>query len=621
MTGATAVWRRTFAAVIVAALLLPACSRGDDDADTGEEPATTTVASSVPVEPRVTVSGETPDDAPAQLDVSLGEGSSSDVAPTAVELVDGTPIDEEGVADIVGALPAWNVPDDDVDDDGFVRPPQTLPPPQVGETNETPFPPPGDPAGPGDVDPGPLEVLRYQPEGDGDVAPFLSVTFNQPMVPVGTLDQLASADGPVDLTPEIDGRWRWIGTRTLRFELVPGVIDRLPAATEYVAEVPAGTTAANGAELAETVTWTFATPPPTVVSFVGASDSVPLDPVFVAVFDQRVDPAAVLATVSLTADGDDSALRLATDDEVADDEPAAAAVGSALDARTVAFTPVVDLDVDAALAIDIGPGTPSAEGPRTSTDVASFSARTFGALRVTESTCGFDDDCVPGSPFVLTFSNALDPDAFEPDQVAVAPEVPGLRVVVSGSSIELSGATTGRTTYTVTLAGELQDVFGQTLGDEQEFEFEVGPARPALVGFDQEFVTVDPAGDDKTISVTTVNHDAVHVTAWGVTPTDLAAFREYYDSQWSDTEPPVPDWPVIIDEEVAIDADPDEIVETAIDLTSAFEQVGSQLVVRVESTETYAPDDDDYWRNRPSVAWVQSTTLGVDAFFDTDESP
>ena len=34
---------------------------------------------------------------------------------------------------------------------------------------------------------GPLEVLRYAPQGAIPLAPFLNVTFNQPMVPLATL--------------------------------------------------------------------------------------------------------------------------------------------------------------------------------------------------------------------------------------------------------------------------------------------------------------------------------------------------------------------------------------------------------------------------------------------------
>ena len=76
---------------------------------------------------------------------------------------------------------------------------------------------------------------------------------------------------------------------------------------------------------------------------------------------------------------------------------------------------------------------------------------------------------------------------------------------------------------------------------------------------------------------------------------------------------------MVLDEVVDIDAVDDVAVETAIDLSAAFAQAGSQIVVRIEPTETYAPDDELYWNNRPTVAWVQRTTLGVDALHDDDE--
>jgi alpha-2-macroglobulin len=209
---------------------------------------------------------------------------------------------------VIDRLPAWAVPESDREE--FNRPPQTLLPPLVGETIEGVFPPapvdaPDDPAA------GPLQVLRYQPEGPVDVAPFLSVTFDQPMVPLATLEQLDAADVPVVVTPAVEGRWRWIGTRTLRFEVVPGDLDRLPGSTDYVVEVPAGTVAANGAELPETVSWTFTTPTVGVTDFVGDDESLPLNPVFVAVFDQRVDAQAVLDTIELEAGGEVRPVRLA----------------------------------------------------------------------------------------------------------------------------------------------------------------------------------------------------------------------------------------------------------------------------------------------------------------------
>lgn len=594
------------AGLVAATLVAGACSSKEIDST----PTTTTLAPG----PVVNVRPGGPTAPSATPRVTLGEGSPASGVAAAVQVVSGEPLGPDEVADLIARLPAWEVPDDDADD--FVRPPETLPPPLVGETVDEPFPPSSDADPTGDPPSGPLEVLRYQPDGEVDIAPFLTVTFNQPMVPLTTLGQLDEADVPVTITPAIEGRWRWIGTRTLRFEVEPGATDRLPAATEYVVEVPAGTSSASGAELAETVSWTFATPPPRVTSFVGESDSLPVEPVFVAVFDQLVDPAAVLATVALEAGGQERPLRIATADEIAADEAAERAMSDALEGRAVALRPEDPLPADTPITIVIGPGTPSLEGPRRSTEPATYRARTFGALRVVRHECGWGRRCEPGMPFVIELSNPLDMDAVDADMVTVEPAIPGLVIDVHSSMIELRGATAGRTTYTVELDAGLKDVFGQTLGEDVALDFPVGSAHPAMRAFDdRQWVTLDPMAESPHTTVLTINHDSVRVEAWAVSPADVAAYRRFWDSMWSDTNPPVPDWQRVLDTVVEIDAEPDRFVETPIDLSSAFD-ASSQLVVRITPTRSISRNDDIYWDNRPSVAWVQSTTLAVDAVLD-----
>ena len=64
------------------------------------------------------------------------------------------------------------------------------------------------------------------------------------------------------MTPDVPGHWRWVGTKTLFFEADVEGIDRFPMATEYTVAIPAGVQSANGSELAQTVTFSFRTPPP-----------------------------------------------------------------------------------------------------------------------------------------------------------------------------------------------------------------------------------------------------------------------------------------------------------------------------------------------------------------------
>jgi uncharacterized protein YfaS (alpha-2-macroglobulin family) len=617
--------RRRIALTVIGALLITACSGDDATAPSSGATTTTGGPATAPSRPPVVTVGGVDIaglSSERRLGVRLSEGTAEVAADDSIEVLDGTPLSADEIAAITGRLPQWEIPASDVTTFNF--PPQTLKPPLIGATVDVPFPPAADvgqPTVPADL---PLEVVRYQPEGQVDIAPFLTVTFNQPMVPLATLDQLDAADVPVQIDPPIEGRWRWIGTRTLRFEVVPGATDRLPAATQYRIEVPAGTRSASGAQLAKAVNWSFSTPAPVVgtlypLATEAQNSSIPTEQVFVAVFDQRVDDAAVLTTTVLRAGDTEMALRQATGAEIDADDAARNLVASALDGRAVAFRAVESLPVDTPITVTVGPGTPSAEGPLTSTGPATFVGRTYGSLRIVRSECGYGGGCVPSTPFTIEFSNPLDTTAFEASLVSVDPAIPGLRVDVYGNVISISGATKGRTTYRVAFAAALADTFGQTLGEPVTVDFEVGSAKPALEGLASDWITTDPLAGNPTVSVRTINHDDVRVIAWAVTPADAKAFADYLQQSWQNTTPDEPAWTRVLDEVVAVEAVTDAYVETAIDLKAAFEQAGSQLVVRIEPTETYAPDSESYWMNRPTVSWVQRTTLGVDAFVDNDE--
>jgi alpha-2-macroglobulin len=604
---------RFLAGALVLALIAGACS-GDDDGDETDPPSTTP-SSNAATSPEIVSTTPDPEQAAAQVGLRLSEGAAIERPAEAVPVVAGEPLAPDVVAAILARLPEWDVPADDRRT--FQRPAVTLPPPLIGATVETAFPPDAGPSEPPTPTDGPLRVVRYQPEGDVDIAPFVTVTFDRPMVPVATLDQLAAADVPVEITPAVDGRWRWIGTRTLRFEADSGPVDRLPAATEFRVEVARGTEAADGSRLDADVAWTFRTPSPRVVSSVGTSDSMPLAPVLVAVFDQRVDPAAVLPTITMRAGSDEVALRLATPDEIEADDDAARAVGDALADRAVAFRPVAPLPADRSVTVTVGPGTPSLEGPLPSTSPEVVRGRTYGEFDIARTDCG-GGRCAPGFPLTIEMTNEIDVAAFSPDQVTISPAVPGLRVDVFGTTMQLTGATRGRTDYTVTLAAELTDTFGQQLGVPRSVGFEVGPAQPAIDGLPLDWITTDPFADTPTVPIRTINHDSVRVLAWAVSPTDVPAFREYLEASWSDTRPAAPDWPLVLDEVIDIEAEADRFVETAIDLSAAF-AAGSQLVVRVEPVESYSQDDELYWQNRPTTAWVQATTLAVAAVHDRGE--
>jgi alpha-2-macroglobulin len=197
------------------------------------------------------------------------------------------------------------------------------------------------------------------------IAPELSVTFSSPMVAVTSQDDAAKTT-PVKLTPTPKGRWRWIGTRTVLFD--PEI--RFPMATTYTVEVPAGTKATNGNALKKATTFTFETPTVTLTGrypYEGQPQHVDV-PMFL-MFDQKIDPQAVLAKIKITANGKTFQTKLLSDAEVAQDKDKqlAAMIESAKkneqDGRWLAFRATQPFPADAQVTIEIGAGTPSAEGP------------------------------------------------------------------------------------------------------------------------------------------------------------------------------------------------------------------------------------------------------------------
>lgn len=552
----------------------------------------------------------------AKLQIRLSEGQAVPDTFQAQPPVIGDPLTEAEIAQILARLP--ELTGEAGDSQPFRLPEELLPPPLPGQTITQTFPPPPTDYVAPAVPEGPLEVLRYSPEGDVGLAPFINVTFNQPMVPLTDLESLTAANVPVTLTPNLPGAWQWVSPQTLRFEVDSTAIDRLPMATEFVAEIPAGTTSLTGGQLAETVRWTFSTPPVQMVSSYPTYDSQPLEPIIFIAFDQLIDPTAVLATIQLTADGDPQAVRLASSSEIAADETISRTVSYARDGYWLALRPERPLPADAAINVTIGPGTPSAEGPRLTTEAQSFSFSTYPPLEISDYTCGwYDSECPPLTPFIINFNNPLDPEAFQETMIRIEPELPGATVDLSYSSLTIQGVTKGQTTYRVTVDGSIQDIFGQTMGDSETLRFDVGSAEPFISGPSDMLVTLDPSSSEPQLTLYVMNHDELHVQAYAVNPEDwddYMAYRRDFDQQ---ENPPTPPGRLVYDEMVDTGNEEDVLTETAVNLSAPLAE-SEHLIVVIQPPRGFFAD---LWQQRYQTItpWVQSTQIGLDAMRDNDE--
>jgi uncharacterized protein YfaS (alpha-2-macroglobulin family) len=505
---------------------------------------------------------------------------------------------------------------------------RSLPPPTIGKTIDAAFLPPGPSTPPVTATVAtPLEVLRVAPDGEVELAPALSITFSLPMVALSSQEE-AAAVVPVTLSPQPAGKWRWLGAQTLIFQ--PAAEGgRLPMATEYNVTIPAGTRSAMGNVLPKAKTFTFATPPPSIIKSYPSGNSVSRDPLMYLEFDQRIDPAKILAHLKLNPEVPGVRLRLATDDELAtnsyDDELRKAAV----EGRWFAFRAV---DANGATAnalpkattirVDIPAGTPSAEGPRVTTTPQNFAFTTYGDLRITESRCGDGRRCSRQDNFYIVFSNGLEAGDLSTKKIAISPEIPDVKITNYGTAIYIEGTKRSNTIYTVTFDRTLRDIFGQTIAGENQVKFAVTTVAPRFFSTDDGFLVLDPAAP-RSFSVYTINYAQIRVRLSRVTPQDWPAFRVY--QMWRrehdvNTPLPTPPGTPVFDRVISLTNRVDELSENAIDLSPALTNGHGQVFVQVEGVE----DSNDpvqvfpYGVNEPINAWVQATDLGLDAFSDHD---
>ena len=550
-----------------------------------------------------------PEDAPEGLEIRLRE--SRDAIPSAegVALAKTEALSEAEAAKVLARLPA--LASEGGDKKSFALRERSLPPPRPGKTVPQPFPPPGEAAAPERAEAGPLVVTRAMPEGEVELAPHLAVSFSQPMVPVTSHAELAKLPVPVQLEPQPKGSWRWVGAKTVMFEPE----GRFPMATDYRVKIAAGSKSATGGALAAAKEWTFSTPPPRLETRHPSSGPQRLEPVIVASFDQRVDPQAILGVTKLKVQGKEVPIRLASAAEIEADEAARGLVSQAEPGRVVAFRASSPLPPAASVEVQIGPQIPSAEGPRRTAPASTWSFYTYQPMALTRAECGWGE-CRPLAPFVFEFNNPIDAEKFDPKGVRVEPAIPGMKVAAIGDQIVISGATRGRTLYSVTIDAGVPDVFGQRLEKAVQRQFTTTRAEPSLQGPDRDFMVVDPAGGPR-LSMFTINHRKLKVRLYAVTPEEYGRYRAYRDDLYCRDNRPIPEPPgrLVSTRTVTVASKDDELVETVVDLSPALKGGLGHVIAFVEPPT----QPKDCWERQYSITWAQVTKIGLTAFVDQDE--
>ena len=514
------------------------------------------------------------------------------------------------------------------DNQAFAKRADSPPPPRTGEEVDETFPPQKSQdrptAGESDADK-PLEIVRYAPEGEVQAAPRVSVTFNQPMVSVTSRKELSDPKIPIEIKPEPEGRWKWIGTKTLVFE--PSG-KRLAHSTTYNVMMPIGVSSVSGASSVEPTRWSFSTPRLELESRYPTGKDIARSSPFFLSFNQKIDRKKLLKNVQIRADGaeygsDD--IRLVSPDEL-DEAPQRLKqlVEKVQDGTWVLFELTETLPYDRQVSVVIEKGAPSAEGPLKTLKPQRFKFRTYGPLTASlpnYAQCTKQNpDCPPHSAFRIRFSNDVPAKYIDPEYIDVEPDIEDMKVRPFGRGLMILGNKPGGKSYTLTLSRNIKDDYGQNLTGQNQFKYSVGHARPYLRRNTGHFVVLDPDGEPE-FSLTSVNYKNVNVELRRVEPSDWGTFlnSRYLPrrrEQAIDMERP---GEVVSKRKVPTGGQIDVPTRVDIELEEALGKDGlGNVVAIVEPGEVMEGAQES---QRPGVvrAWLQRTNIGLDAFVDNTE--
>ncbi len=392
-----------------------------------------------------------------------------------------------------------------------------------------------------------LQVAAATPQGPagGEVRP--SITFDRPVVPLATPEELAKLPAPASILPAVPGTWRWLGSTTVEF--VPA--QPLPLATAFQVTVPAGLTAVDGSRLAAPATFSFSTRAPEV-RHLEPRDGwkwVARRQTFSLTFNQPVEGLA--AGVELWANDQKVPVTVGAGARVVEEEYASANAAArrwieerrATDLRTrYDVTPSADLPVGAAVRLVVQESVHGAAGPLPVSGTRWWNFRVHGPMAVTGlDACGpgqEDRRRCPFGPLVLRTTNPADPEKVvaelkqrltlqppvEIDWDEVAVREPSSWDERSTPALLIPGKFRPATTYRITLAGGLPDQFGQGAPAWQG-TFATTDLTPTfeLLAESQSPVQLVEADGDGAIPLRTANLDELDLRFWRLTPASAAA--------------------------------------------------------------------------------------------------
>ncbi|MCB9639701.1 MAG: hypothetical protein H6727_12480 [Myxococcales bacterium] len=505
--------------------------------------------------------------------------------------------------------------------------PGPKPPGTIDTRTSIPFPPPAPPKKSGDVarpKAKPLRVLRIQPSGKPRLVGSVSVTFNQPMIPLTSLKDIKKIPIPFSISPLPPGRFRWLGVNTVTF--VPK--DRMPFSTEYKVVVPKGIKSGSGSVLEKEVVHTFVTPRPQVIrSLPYAHSPTHLSPTVAFAFNQKINPTRVASFFSIMGPKGLEPVRVVPQSEWEKSKRYQSFRYWGPKDRIVVFELKRKLEKNSQYAVTFRAGLVGEEGPLPMAKNWGTRFRTYGPLKVKSAKCSnrqryalFFSRCRPEGSIWIALTNSVPSTPDNEKQVEVSPKK-GLRVHLSGSYIYIQGEEgilPPTSTIKVTLKKGLTDTYKQTLGSDYSVSFDTTEARPYLQLPHADIAALEAKGP-QSISMRIRNIPSYQVRVVRVSLGRIKYWREHKSrvtyKKYRDLDP-LEGERVIFDKTFEVDPGNGKEIRKDIDLGS-FVKGKQGWYFMVISAPKLA--QANRWSSQHRAMLVQITDVGLTARYGPDK--
>ena len=322
-------------------------------------------------------------------------------------------------------------------------------------------------------------LSTHIPASDSEEVPLetkITLVFDRLVVPLTMVHAKKNPEyWPVTITPEISGRWRWLGTTTVTF--VPD--ESLIPATKYVVSIPAGVSFASGEKTTEDFSFSFSTLRPEVVSMdprssqkgLGPDTKITLD------FTLPVDLESVREKLVFTKEGEETpvdirglsyAKKEQSEDEKKKKTP------EVFDTKSVVFQSSKPLSLNTKYLVTVMEGLKGVEGNLASAKTFTSSFKTDGPMFVERGEFQYNS-------ISLRFSNSLKETPLK-QKISISPKVEGwkdLEIKPSrwgeGRGIDLYPQLKASTTYTLSVDQNVLDSWGQNLPEKYVLKFTTDP--------------------------------------------------------------------------------------------------------------------------------------------------